>query len=197
MSFAGAVKRAGSFEALRPHLREGRILSEHFGLYSWPEGEPKSEPGRIPRDWWAEARVDPATGRVIFRGSRVSIRSIGPDGDLLDNGPVAWVEPDKFAFDIRLEGTAVETLFPVTTVSAPQHVGGRDPDHNWEDAARHVDAWVEARGPLPRHKTGKPILARAVELMTEWFDDNDPPAPKERSIRRWIAEKPRSWWGPN
>jgi hypothetical protein len=195
MSFAEAVKRAGSFEALRPHLREGRILSEHCGLYSWPEGEPKSEPGHIPRDWWAEARVDPATGRVIFRGIRVSIRSIGSDGDLLDDGPVVWVEPDKFAFDIHLEGTAVETLFPVATVSAPRHAGGRDPDNDWEGAARHVSDGVAARGPLPRRNNGEPNLARAVQLMTEWFKKNQPPAPKRESIYRWLRQNPHpEWW---
>ena len=48
MPFAEAVKRAGSFEALRPHLREGRILAHHNGLYSWPGGEAMSGPGDIP-----------------------------------------------------------------------------------------------------------------------------------------------------
>jgi hypothetical protein len=104
-----------------------------------------------------------------------------------------------FAIGIELERERVETLFPVkvVTVSAPRHAGGPDPHHKWEDAARHVDK-VAAHRPLPRHeKNNAPNIQRAVELMTEWFEKNDPPAPKERSIRRWIRKNPRSWWGPN
>ena len=37
MPFAEALERAGSFEALLPHLREGRILARYHGLYTWPE----------------------------------------------------------------------------------------------------------------------------------------------------------------
>jgi hypothetical protein len=91
----------------------------------------------------------------------------------------------------------MDRLFPVATVPAPRHAGGRDPDNDWEGAACHVDNWVAKHGPLPRHKNGAPILARAVELMTEWFEENEPPAPEGRSIRRWISKKSRSWWGPN
>jgi hypothetical protein len=101
------------------------------------------------------------------------------------------------AIGIETECEAIDALFPIAAVSAPRNAGGRDPEHNWEGAAGHVDDWVAANGPLPRHKNGEPILARAAELMTEWFAENDPPAPQERSILRWIGKKPRSWWGPN
>ena len=106
------------------------------------------------------------------------------------------VTSQVFAIGIELERERVEALFPIVTVSAPRHAGGRDPDHDWEGAARHVDASVAARGPLPGKKNGEPNIARAVDLMTQWFKDNEPPSPKlEKSIRRWIRENPHpAWW---
>jgi hypothetical protein len=186
MSLYEAVKRAGTLEALLPHLRGGSILSRHGGLY-WPRGGAWREPGDIDSRLWDTARVDPATGRMMFK--------------TVLTFPVGALDPplthDFYAVGIELESAAVDRLFPVAAVPAPRHAGGRDPDNDWEGAARHVDDWVAAHGPLPRHKDGKPILARAVELMAEWFDKNDPPPPQERSFRRWIRKNPRSWWGPN
>jgi hypothetical protein len=183
--FAKALARAGTFEALLPHLREGRIPARHNGIYYWPEGGALSGPGDIDPGLWAKARFEPdieqvrlTTIKVPLYGGRERVRHV-------------------IAIGIEFERASVDSLFPIAIVSAPRHAGGRDPDHDWEGAARHVDDWVAAHGPLPRRKDGKPILARAVELMTEWFCKNDPPAPQERSFRRWIRKNPRSWWGPN
>jgi hypothetical protein len=215
MPFEEAIKRAGSFEALRPHLRERRILARHGELRTWPELEVESGPGETSPDWFDGARIDPATGRVILKKPdlQVCIRNImselenpNQEGDFPGSQLTVIPGREACAFGLELERTPVDTLFPAPTVPASllspavpasRHSGGRDPDHNWEDAAHHVDDWVAAHGPLPRNKKGQPILARAVDLMTEWFVDNDPPAPQERSIRRWIGENPRSWWGPN
>jgi hypothetical protein len=207
MPFEEAVKRAGSFEALLPHLRAKRILARYQELRSWPELEVESGPGEIPPDWWDEARVDPATGRVILKKPdlRVRLRSISSElenpgqleGDLPGSQLIVYPGRKVCAFGIDFERIPVETLFPGPTVPASRHAGGRDPDNDWKGAARHVDDWVAAHGRLPRNKDGDPVLARAVELMTEWFNKNDPPAPRERSIRRWIRKDPRSWWGPN
>ena len=43
----------------------------------------ESGPGEIPPDWWDEARIDPATGRVILKKPdiRVHIRDISSEGD--------------------------------------------------------------------------------------------------------------------
>jgi hypothetical protein len=93
-----------------------------------------------------------------------------------------------------------------TAEPAPRHAGGRPDDHKWVDAAQHVDRDVRLdrdvaeHRPLPRNKKGEPIMARAVDLMTDWFTKNDPPPPKPRSIPRWIQNNPqrcRKWWGPN
>ena len=110
MPFAEALERAGSFEALLPHLREGSILARCQGIYSWPSGRAESGPRDIPPEWWAKARIDPATGRVILTapGARV----ISPGGP---RPPPKTRE--VFAIGIELEAAAVETLFPVSTVS--------------------------------------------------------------------------------
>jgi hypothetical protein len=188
MPFALAVARAGSLEALLVASREGRVFARCAEFFV--NGVPtKSADRGIHPDWWAENtahNIDPAAGLARF---------------WLHNG---LIEYETVA--IGIEFAAVEAVWPATTVPAlapaPQHAGGRDPEHNWEGAAGHVDAWIKKHGrPLPRHKggkqNGKPIVARAVELMTEWFEDNERPAPLDRSIRRWIGKNPRSWWGPN
>jgi hypothetical protein len=101
-----------------------------------------------------------------------------------------------FVVGIKLERATVERLFPVAAAPAPRHAGGRDPDNDWESAARHVDEWVAGHGPLPRRKNGEPLRARAVDLMTEWFEKNEPPAPPRESIYRWLRKNPHpAWWG--
>jgi hypothetical protein len=186
MPWDEALMRAGSLDALRPHLGAGSILARHHGLYYWPGGGARSGPGNITRGLWADARVDPATGRVIFTMPAL-VRFVDSDRPPITS--------EVFAIGIELERAAVETLFPVATVPTPRHAGGRDPDNDWEGATRHVDDWVTAHGPLPRHKDGEPNVARAVELMTEWFNDNEPPAPKRESIYRWLRDNPHpAWW---
>lgn len=179
MPFAEALTRAGSVEALLSWLCEVPILAWHQGLYQSPSGKKWRGPARLGPGWWPQARVDPTTRRVIF---------------LMHDEDFFVEDLELFAFGIELERGVVEARFPAATEPTPRHAGGKDPEHNWEGAAGHVDAWVRDHGPLPRHKNGAPIVARAVGLMTEWFEDNDPPAPKERTIQRWIGKNPRSWW---
>jgi hypothetical protein len=179
MPWDEALTRAGSLDALRPHLCAGSILARRAGLYSLPGARAQGGPGNISSQWWAKAHEDAATGRVMFT---------------FPDRPSGFRE--LFAIGIEVERAAVERLFPVAPVPAPRHAGGRDPDNDWEGAARHVDDWVRAHGPLPRRKDGEPNLARAVELMTEWFETNEPPAPKPRSIYRWLKDNPHpAWWG--
>jgi hypothetical protein len=65
-----ALQRADSFEALRAELVAGRLLARHRGLHFWPFHEritPFGVGGKIPRDWWPNARLDEGTGYVIFK----------------------------------------------------------------------------------------------------------------------------------
>jgi hypothetical protein len=185
MPFAKALVRAGSLEALLARLREGAILAWCSAIYYWPSAQPASGPRDIPPDWWTDARVDPAIGRVILTvpGSRI----ISPG-----QTPPPRRRREVFAMDIELEVTALETLFPIASTRVS---GGRDPDHDWEGAARHVDDSVAAKGPLPRRKNGEPNKSPAVTLMTEWFKTNQPPAPERETIYRWLRENPHpAWW---
>jgi hypothetical protein len=185
MPWDEALTRAGSLDALRPHLSAGSILARHSGLYSWPKGGAVRGPANISPGLWAEARIDPASERVIFTTVLFFVAES-------DSPPVTG---ERFAIGIELERAAVEKLFPVAPEASPRHAGGRDPDNDWEGAARHVDDWVAAHGPLPRHKDGSPNKARAVELMTEWFEDNQPPAPQRESFYRWLRKNPHpAWW---
>jgi len=93
MPWDEALKRAGSLDALRPHLCAGSILARHNGLYILPGGGPVT--ADIRPHWWAGARVDPATGRVIFTGPFFS-----------------GVRREVFAIGIEVERAAVESLFP-------------------------------------------------------------------------------------
>lgn len=171
------VARTGTLDALLPTLCDGRIIARAAAFYTWPSGGQVKRDRSIPQSWWTRARIDPASDRAYFDMEDYHLLAVG----------------------IELEPAAVEALWPTpAAVHAPLHAGGKDPVHNWEGAASHVDEWIEKNHrPLPRHNNGKPILERAVELMTEWFDDHDPPAPQPRSIRRWISNNPRPWWGPN
>lgn len=179
-----AEQHAGSFEAMLPHLREGRILARHGGLYFWremPDGgreiEVHSGPGYVTQESWARARKDPETGRVIFATS-------ADWADLLG-------QFELFAIDVEFERAAVESLLP----TAAAIVGGSDPIHDWEAAARHVDAYVAnpKHGLLPRRKDGEPIKAKAIDLMWEYFEAKKQQVPQTRSFYRWFDESPQRW----
>ena len=66
MPLEEAVRRAGSLEALLPHLREGRAPARHNGLYRWPTGEAVFGPGDIDPHLWAKALVEPDIGQAVF-----------------------------------------------------------------------------------------------------------------------------------
>ncbi len=180
MSLREAVERAGSLDALLPLLVQGLILARATHFLEWPSGAPIKLPSLdIGPIWWGTVRtIDPDTGRVCFATDFFEVMAIG----------------------VALERAAVEATWPAAV--AVRHPGGKPPDHAWEDAARHVDSWVKDHGPLPRHKSGKqsgrPLVARAVELMTEYFDNNEPATPEPESIYRWIRDNPHpDWWKPN
>ena len=180
MPFAEALARAGSFEVLLPHLREVRILARHHGLYACPGGEAVSGPGDIDPDFWAEARFDPATGRVILKKPdvRVQIRDISEEGER-PGQLIVIPEREVIALDVDLERTAVETLFPVATVSTtpkpPARKRGTRPSPVWPQIFQHFDSVVAREGKFPSvygaassveaflKENGKSLSHRAIE----------------------------------
>jgi hypothetical protein len=113
MPWREALKRAGSFDALRPHLGEGRILARHQRLYR-PDGKVHSEAGDIKPERWADAREDPATGRLIFTDRFQLTIDLTSGG-----GEVLWFDKSQelFAVDVELEAEAVDRLFPAAATS--------------------------------------------------------------------------------
>lgn len=220
------VMRAGSFDDVRPRLGRGDIMSRAAGFYTLGGAPRERADNRIPPRWWEWQRrdVDPAAGRASFNmelGDRIADellqRARYPGLDFYHH----LVDHVLVAIGIELERGAVEALWPgaitlvdaswpkvvapvealrsETSAPAPKHAGGRPPEHKWEVAARNVDRWVADHEPLPRDADGEPVLKRARELMAEGFENDDPPAPNDEDIYKWIREHPqrcKKWWSP-
>ena len=176
-------------------------MAQHSGLYSLRDLEAVSGPGDIPRDWWDKARVDPDTGRIIFTmpGLLARIRHIGVDADdrVVDvpaNERVVVVQPDRevFAVDIRLEGIAVETLFPVATVSAPlkppRRKGGAKPSPVWQQIFDHFDPLVARKGKF--HSLGS-----AASSVEAWLGEDKRRVKLHHStLKRGIKNNRPDWF---
>ena len=68
ISFAAAVARAGSLEAVLACLRAGDVMAYHGGLYNEDGRLFRRKDDHIPVEWWKTARdIDPAASRVWFR----------------------------------------------------------------------------------------------------------------------------------
>ena len=120
-----ALKRAGSFDALRPYLHAGQIPACHGGLYTL-DGKVHSGPGDFKLEWWANAHKDPA-GRVIFFTEEVVFGRV--------------VQEQVFAYDssIELDSVAFDSFFSGSGPSA-----GRAPK-TVDDAGRAGDRRSGAR----------------------------------------------------
>jgi hypothetical protein len=102
ISFAEAVVRAGSLEALRPHLLAGRIMARYSHLCFWPGGEVDNTlpTTLIDPSWWADDfahNIKPEAGRAEFT---------------TDLG-------NELAIGIELERAAVDALWPVNSKQPP------------------------------------------------------------------------------
>ena len=200
MPFEEALARAGSLEALRPHLREVRILAQHSGLRTWPEGAVESGPGDILPDWWADARVDPANGRVIFKkpGLQVIIRGFG---DVPDTHHVIQPTREVFALDVRLERAAVDALWPakpklprpasVTTPLARKKLKGK----KTAVGAKESVVWVELVAYLKAKFPGKPYPQSDVSFNAakNWLLDNKKALLAESTIRAGLKRHFPKW----
>jgi hypothetical protein len=180
--FAEAVVQAGSIETLVARLREGRAFAWATDWRTWPGGDPVKLDPSIPQAWWAEDTVhdiDPAEGRAVFK-----------------LGLAAFAVGSTVTYEVLALGIEIDDGTAATVPDVPRHAGGRDPDNDWEGAVGHVNAWVHEHGPLPRNRKGEPVVARAVDLMAEWFKANEaPPPPARTSFYRWLRKNPHpEWW---
>ena len=101
MPWHEALKRAGSFDELRPYLHTGQIPACHGGLFTFPDGNRIAGPEFSRQKSGPSAHKDRA-GRVIFFTEPVVL-----DGRV--------VQEEVFAYDrsIELDSVAFDTFFPV------------------------------------------------------------------------------------
>ena len=102
-----ALKRAGSFDKLRPYLHMGQIPACHGGLYSWPDVRQRSGPGDLEPEWWAHAYVQ--AGRVIFFTEEVVF------------GPPVQEQVFAYASSIEFDSVAFDAFFPVADLPPAEH----------------------------------------------------------------------------
>ena len=165
MPWDEALKRAGSLDALRPHLCAGSILARHNGLYLWPGGGPVT--ADIRPNWWAGARIDPATGRVIFTRpwSSGGTREI-------------------FAIGLEVE-RATERLFPAKPKPAESRRGAK-PSAAWAKVQPHFDHLVDRDGPFPS-------LGSARDSVKLLLKEKKLGRMDDRTIERWIRKHRPQW----
>jgi hypothetical protein len=107
--------------------------------------------------------------------------------------------PERLAkpADQRLIADRLARAEAGTPEPGQRHPGGAPPEHDWEGAVCHVNAWVKDNGSLPRHKDGTPNKTRAGELITEYFKKLGEKPPTPPSIARWLRKNPQpDWWKP-
>ena len=179
MSLQEAVERAGSFEALLPHLRAGGILARADHFRYW-DGAPVKLPSRDidPVLWDAVCSNDPARGRVGFE--------MGP------------YDIDIIAIGVELERAAVEALFPAMTVPEPvtpkpptpepvRSKGGARRSVLWDKIEPHFDSVVGGAGPFPS-------LGSARESVRLWLKEKKLASLHNRTIERHINKHRRHWF---
>ena len=67
ISFATAVARAGSLEAVLARLRAGDVMAYHGGLYYKDNRPRRRKDDLIPVEWWKTAHdINPAASQVSF-----------------------------------------------------------------------------------------------------------------------------------
>jgi hypothetical protein len=85
----------------------------------------------------------------------------------------------------------------ITKLGPKRHRSGRKTELNWAGAKTNVDSIIAKDGrPLERDEKGEPVLARALDLIREFFEKNEPkPWPGRPDIYRWLRNHPQNWWG--
>lgn len=164
MPLQEAVRQAGSFDALRPSLRAGRIFARG-DLSAWPGGGLVKTPSpHIPPQWWEDGdirSIDVASGRVFF---------------IMD-----W--HDVLAIGVELERAAVEAQWP----KPAGRKRGAKPLPVWPKVFAHLDAEVAANGRFPS-------LAAAADAAALWLKDHKFAVPDPRTIERKIKKlRPDAW----
>jgi hypothetical protein len=167
-----ALKRAGSFEALRPCLHLGQVPARHGGLYSWPDGRLRSGPGAVRPAWWMHAYQDRA-GRMIFFTEPVWSGSAVIEEQVF--AYVVSIELDSVAFDAVFPVAARPPLEPEPAPPFPQVEPGLPPEP--ESVLPAEPRQVEL--PSPREQPGEPTVGSAADASVPGANTEAPVAEPE------------------
>ncbi|QIG46669.1 hypothetical protein G5V57_02180 [Nordella sp. HKS 07] len=167
-----AVARAGTLEALLPHLSTGRILACAVGFYT-SEGSPvQQKDRRIPASWWGNAHdIDPPTGRAYFSMGLAAI----------DDKVVTY---DILVIGIKFERAAVDALWSVKP-KAPGRKRGVKPSPIWQQIFRHFDPVVDCDGRFPS-------VYSAASTVEAWLKKNNKNLSRS-AIERGISKYRPDW----
>ncbi len=175
MPLTEALERAGSFEALRPYLRDGRIRARHSGMYYWPEGGALFAPGEVDPGLWTKAYFEPEIEQVIFATIKVPLYG-GPERTR-----------HVVAINLELGRSAVDALFSIATASAPSKPLGR------KRGPKPYDLWPKLYDYLEREtlRTGKKFSSflSAAQTGIEWLTKEGLPVPTEDTVRKKIQRE--------
>jgi hypothetical protein len=163
MSFAKAVARAGTLDALLVPVREERIFAR--GL--WPGGAAKHI---FAGTWWDERIVhdiDPVAGRAKFWTSLTPGFTIA-----------------KVAIGIEFERAAVEARWPVKP-KPPGRKGGKKPSPVWQQIFKHFDDVVAHKGKFRN-------VGSATTSVENWLEKNNKRLSRS-AIERGIPKYRPDW----
>ena len=147
----------------------------------WPKRGALLGPGDIDPGLWAKAHFEPDIEQAIF--ITIKFRPLTADPRRTRH---------VVAIDLELDRSAVDTLFPIATASAPSKPLGR------KRGPKPYDLWPKLYDYLEREtlRTGKKFSSflSAAQTGIEWLTKEGFPVPTEDTVRKKINESdPTSW----
>jgi hypothetical protein len=178
-----ALKRAGGFEELQPHLRDGHFPLYYPRIFSWPEGKRLDGPGQVPPASLATARIDLLAGWLIFTREVVRL-SVFTEKTRVEAETVYAI-----ANELELgDGIGFERIFsaPEPRQACPRRPETKKGEDGTDDPT--LDAAMQtpevAATSRPGRKPGRLSPQRAMCEMATDILNSDRRRPKRRHGRR-------------
>ena len=175
MALREAVKCAGTFDALRPRLRDGAIKACAAVVYR-SDGVAIAGDNSIKPSWWDSVQdLDVATGRARF-ANFVMFMIIGSP-----NPPITY---DIHVVGIELDADAVKALWPDPPKPSGRKRGAK-PSKVWQEIFEHFDREVARNGKFPS-------VYRAASSVEDWLDTKNKSLSRS-AIERGISKHRPDW----
>jgi hypothetical protein len=178
MPLEEAVVRAGSFETLRPYLREARIFARCTEWRTWPDGGSTKPSDRNihPTSWNDAHDIDPVAGTAVFRFV------------LADFGDDKYVTYELLAIGIEVVRAMVEALFPAKPKPPKPPGSKRGPKQSaaWKPLLKHLDAMVK------RGKLSNPT-EDAFDEARRWLEKNNRSL-SDGTLRKGLKRNRPDWF---